>query len=515
MKKALIQLFVLLFVFQAFLPLSAQNDPVLRIEMETKSDEANYRIAPCAEFGVMLFYRTTLKENEYNFWIFTLYNKFMKETWKEDVPIFENMKYQKHIVKDNFMYVLLYNGDKKKAESYNFQVLKIDLTLQRYELFSGLLPDEASIAAFDVYNRNIMVGMNLSNRGSGFYTFNMDTKEVITLEEMVDLKTRFENLYIDTISNSIAALFNIFSTKDEQYLQLNAYDTLLTESGSIRFTAESGKKFNTGKITRVSGNRLLIFGTYDLLKNNSIDNNDYFISDASGFFVINFTNQDNVTTRYENFLDLENMTGYLKSREYQQAKKKAVRVDEKGEKISLGYNLLLHDIREHDSLFYFVGEGYYEDYHMVTNTYYDFYGRAMPVSYDVFDGYRYFNAFISCYDQDGNKQWDNGMEVFNILTFDLQNRVNIFFIGDETVMAYNRDGKISAKIIKGSETVEGVDHYPLETTFTNDKVISDTKSTMEHWYDQYFLAWGFQTIRNNSLANSKRTVFYINKVAFE
>ena len=515
MKKLYILLFLSFLILPGMKQLLGQTDPVLRIEIETKSDEANYRLTPCGEKGLMLFYRTTLQENDYNFWIFILYNKFMKEIWKEDIPIFESMSYQKQVLIGDDLYVFFYNDNKKKDQNYNFQVLKINLELKRYELFSGLIPDEGTVAAFDVFGPNVLIGLNLPNWESGLYSFNLQSKEIIVAAELKELKTRLENLYLDTVSGNVSALFNVFNNREDQYLQLNSFDTIMKETGSIRFTAEAGKKFNTGKIKRVSGNRLLVFGTYDLIKGQSVDDKDYFVSDASGFFVINFTNQEKVTTRYENFLDLENMTGYLKSREYQLAKKKQAKVDEQGEKISLGYNLLLHDIREHDSMFYFVGEGYYEDYHMVTNTYYDFYGRAMPVSYDVFDGYRYFNAFISCYDQQGDKLWDNGMEIFNILSFDLITRVNIFFAGKETVMAYNRDGKISAKIIKGSETSEGVDNFPLETTYTNDKIMSDTKSTMEHWYDNYFVAYGFQTIRNNSLTNSKRTVFYINKVAFE
>lgn len=177
---------------------------------------------------------------------------------------------------------------------------------------------------------------------------------------------------------------------------------------------------------------------------------------------------------------------------------------------------MLHDVIEHDSLFYFIGEGFYEDYHMVTNTYYDYYGRPVPVTYSVFDGYRYFNAFISCYNEKGDKIWDNGMEIFNILTFDLKKRVIAYFTGNETVLAYNHNGNISAKIIRGSEVVEGVEHYPVETTFVNDKIIEDTKSNIVPWYDNYFIAYGFQTIRNNSLIkNNKRTVFYINKVSFQ
>jgi hypothetical protein len=210
------------------------------------------------------------------------------------------------------------------------------------------------------------------------------------------------------------------------------------------------------------------------------------------------------------------MTGYLKSDEYLEAKRKADKSNDTTGKYSVSYSILLHDVIERDSLFYFVGDAYYEDYHMVTNTYYDYYGRAVPVSYSVFDGYRYFNTFISCYDIDGDKLWDNGMEIFNILTFDLKPRGNIYFTGDETILAYNHNGKISAKIIRGPEVVEGVESYPIETTFANDKIQEDSKSNMVHWYDNYFIAYGFQTIRNNSLIkNNKRTVFYINKVAFQ
>jgi len=70
----------------------AQNDPFLRIEIETKSDEANYRVVPCDDDGIMLFYKTTLREDNYDFWVFVMYNKFMQEAWKKDIPVLNNMQ---------------------------------------------------------------------------------------------------------------------------------------------------------------------------------------------------------------------------------------------------------------------------------------------------------------------------------------------------------------------------------------------------------------------------------------
>jgi hypothetical protein len=83
------------------------------------------------------------------------------------------------------------------------------------------------------------------------------------------------------------------------------------------------------------------------------------------------------------------------------------------------------------------------------------------------------------------------------------------------VLAFNRQGKIGAKIIKGNDVIEGLDYFPIETSYNNDKIMEDTKSNMVHWYGNYFLTYGFQTIRNNTFnTKNKRTVFYFNKIGF-
>lgn len=508
-----ISIISLLLAFQTSV---GQADPLLRIEIETKSDDANYNVLTCGENGAMMFYKTNISEENYNFWIFVLYNKFMQESWKKDIPIYDNMRFAAHALKDNFMYLFYFDKEKKKSDTYNYQLLKIDISLGRYELFSGVLPKDSEFVSFEIVDPLLLIGLNLKDEKAGLYSFNFETKETKTVYEVLDNSARIEGIFPGGPNNSYLALFNIYTSKTDYFLLLNEFGLNGENLNSTRIIAEPGKKMNTGKISTVSGNIRLLFGTYDFVKGSSIDKKDYFIKESSGFYTVNLSSEEGLITRYHNFLEFENMTGYLRSREYQLAKKKLEKNEDKEGKYSVNYDLLLHDIIERDSLFYFVGEAYYEDYHTVTSTYYDYYGRAVPVSYSVFDGHRYFNAFISCYDHQGTKLWDNGMEIFNILSFDLNKRVNIHFDKDDIVLAYNRAGKISAKIINGPEVVEGVDNFDIETTYANDKIMSDTKSEMIHWYGHYFIAYGFQTIRNNSLqGNNKRTVFYINKVAFE
>ncbi len=494
----------------------AQNDPLLRIEIDSKSDDANYKLASCKDKGLLLFYETTIEQDAYKFWVFVFYNKFLQESWKKDVPVYQNMNFQMKALHGDDMYVLFYIPDKKKSDSYNYQVLKISLADGHYEMFSGNLPAHSSFVDFNVLGKYVIVGMNRDNDRSGIYSLNTITKETQPVYEIDTDRSRIEELYMDTLSSSYFGIFNIQTSKSEYYFQMKAFDLDGNNSSTMLIQPGPGKKFNTGKIVRTGQNSFLLIGTYAVIKGNTVNQKNYFDDQASGFYSILISNNQEQEVRYYNFLDLENMTGYLKSKEYLQAKKKAEKQDET-DKYSLNFELLLHNVISKDNLYYFIAEAYYEEYRTVTNTYYDYYGHPMPVSYSVFDGYKYFNAFVSCFDPQGVKIWDNGMEIFNILSFDLTNRISTFFPdSSQMVLTYNHDGKIAGKIIAGDKTIEGVEYYPVETTYANDKIMADSKSNMFYWYNNYFIAYGFQTIKNNSLANkSKRTVFYINKVAFQ
>ncbi len=513
-RKHLLLAFILLWL--PFHSLLAQNDPILRIEIPTKSDDANYKLIPCGETGAVFFYQTTLSEDAYKFWVFVFYNKILQEVWRKEIPLFDRMGFAGQVLKPDGLYLFFHNPEKKKTDTYNFQIMKLGLTDGRYELFSGNLPDNSRYAAFDIAGTQAFIGMNLEDDRAGFYRFDLTTRVLSPLYEYTEAYARFEDLVIDTVLNQSVALFSVFNSKTDYYLHIKEYDFTGTLINTTNVRPDFGKKFNTGRITLLDGNIRLLFGTFDYTKGASVDRKDYFVKSASGFFAVNISTPDESVVHYQDFLELENMTGYLLGREYQAARKKAEKKEELDNKSAVNYDLLLHDVIVRDSLFYFVGEAYYEEYHTVTSTYYDYYGRAVPVSYSVFDGYRYFNAFISCYNKDGIKLWDNGMEIFNLITFDLSKRINVIFDRQDIILAYNFEGKIGAKIINGPEVVEGVEYYPIETLYGNDKIISDTKGNMKRWYGNNFLAWGFQTIRNNSLIdNNKRTVFYINKVVFE
>jgi hypothetical protein len=87
---------------------------------------------------------------------------------------------------------------------------------------------------------------------------------------------------------------------------------------------------------------------------------------------------------------------------------------------------------------------------------------------------------------------------------------------DEYVFAYNNEGELVYKTISDSSIISEIDNTKLELPYANDKIMENPSANIEWWYDNYFLCYGIQVIKNNALANkSKRYVFYLNKIIFE
>jgi hypothetical protein len=145
---------------------------------------------------------------------------------------------------------------------------------------------------------------------------------------------------------------------------------------------------------------------------------------------------------------------------------------------------------------------------------YDYYGRAFPTSYQVFDGFRYSHAFVAGFDSSGMMLWNNGMEMRDILTKYLNRKLNSLFINDEIILYYNANNKVAFKTIKGSNVVENTTYTTLAPKRATDQHLDEYLGTIQYWYDDYFIATGYESIRNNYLETNKRNVFYLSKMAF-
>jgi hypothetical protein len=145
---------------------------------------------------------------------------------------------------------------------------------------------------------------------------------------------------------------------------------------------------------------------------------------------------------------------------------------------------------------------------------YDFYGRPVPYSYNVFGGYDFYDVIVVGLSEEGDLIWNNDFAINDLRTFEL-NRNSIVFNDDEFIsIAYVNKGYIHLQTIEGPADIGKV-QTEIESKFEKDRVADDQFNQIKFWYDKYFLIYGYQKLKNRTLDDQNvRTAFYVNKVAY-
>src|SRR5690606_24529791 len=169
-----------------------------------------------------------------------------------------------------------------------------------------------------------------------------------------------------------------------------------------------------------------------------------------------------------------------------------------------------------DDGYLFLGEAYYPTYRTETYTTY-VNGQPVQSTRQVFDGYQYTHAVLAKFSKEGDIIWDQIFEMnpsykpmavtrFIRIAKGSQDALNLVFANRNTIVSksFSFDGEVIYD--KTSE--------PIETNIEGDQT-KRSFSRINYWYDDYFLAYGSQVIKNKEEEKKKRTVYFISKIKFE
>lgn len=538
-KKLFICLFFLLLPF-----LSISQDKPLRVEIEAKYNSDSYVIIPFGENGVILFFQSTESIDKTNHkWYFTLYDTDFKEVWTKEQAVNKGFRFMFFDYSDQYLYIYLENKYSSSSKG-NFQILKIDVVNSSISTFNSEISKKSTITGFKVINDVAMLsghtlpakgktigqtalsftliplitGINIKRYQPLIYLYDMASKTGKLVENEYPAQAYVDGLTKDTLQSSYLLSIKNFIPRKTNIMHIDEYNISGEKLSTISLTTNNEKrKLNTAKVASLNQNEKVIIGTYN---NNTKGNSanpafSGFSEGSNGIYVANTNNniQQNIT--FYNFSKFKSFYSYLTARRTFKMIKKATKLEAKGKEILYDYKLLVHDIIERDSSYIMIAEAYYPEYHQVHRTTFDIYGRPTTTTEMVFDGYRYTNAIIACFNKKGEILWENSFDMFNILTFNLHERIKVLIDGEDIVLAYNYAGDIASKVIQGNDVIESKEYTKIETSYNNDKVINDYDSDMEYWYGNYFISYGYQRIRNKQMDKSRRTVFYFNKIAFQ
>jgi hypothetical protein len=492
----------------------ALSDKLMRLEIETKSESQPFTILPFDKQGLLLFYESvaSTEDKDHIIWVFKLFDINLQQIWIQELPVLKNIRFEKSVIDGNFMYLFYYN-DENNSKGNNFQIIKVPGKEGVIRAKTGRVPEKSTLTHFKVVGPLAYYGIQTEDNNAYIYKFDLTTGVADSVPLNETGLSYLLDLDVDTVRHDINIYYKTFIEKTEESIFLRSYSYDWKPLRTVEIiNDENIYLINSGEYLPIDSNKALIIGTYrDNPKGKYNMGADDITMESTGFYVTKIAGDTCAYIRYHNFSEFNSFYKNLSINDISRIRKSG----SKDEKITVDYNLLIHNVIPVNDVYIFVAEAYYPEYHTVTRMMYDWYGRPMPSYYNIFDGFRYTSAFIAAIDEEGTLIWDNGLELWDILSNSLEKRVNVVFDDRETVMAYSLNGEVTYKVIKGNEDIQNLDKVKIDSKYTKDKLVEETGSNMMYWYNNYFLTSGYQTIKNNSLPDkSKRTVFYINKMAF-
>lgn len=497
--------------------LMSQNDAgSLRVEFTARAEV--FDLIPCEEHGALMFYQS-VKDIDDNIraWIFIFYDKNLDAIWSKEIPVYKEFTYEGYYLDDEHLYLTFQKFEKAQRDEYNLQLLKIDVVTGDFEVQGIFIPEKASLVKFQVMDNLFIAGFNYPREEALLLIRNLATKADMPVL-FKENPTYIEDVKFDTLNQNILLALNIYPSKKTSALYLNTYNQNSTLLNSVLIAPPlSSQKLINAQLSAFSSSEIYILGSFNNENGNTSSNEEEIPGETSeGFYMAKIENGEQKFIHFQKLLDFKNITQILNNEELAEVQNLKRKEKKKGKEQSLYYQFLIHDLKKEGDNFILLAEAYYPEYHQVSTMSYDFYGRPMPYYYSVFDGFRYFNAFVVNFDSEGNLNWSNGIKIWDKRTMHLQKSVEAWQDSTNLVIFYNHDGKIHSKVIDGYNQLGNVEKTRIATKYAGDVQIESSEGMIRHWYGNYFLAYGYQTLRNNQLGGgSKRRVFYFNKLVFD
>ncbi len=489
----------------------------LRIEIPVRSVNETYRVIPCGTNGLIMFFKSQeIADVLHTKWYVACYDTNLQQIWMNSVPLYNDQEYKFYQTGPDTLSLLFVHGGKSKSPENSYEILRVVLKTGSLILNTGTVDDGAVIEAFSVHQGRAWLGVNTKNQAGKIISIRM--KEGHSNSFSLGVGGQVSVLWIqpDTASVSLSAIVNRQVSKKNSEYYLVRYDT----NGAIRRevkleTQGKGRSLTQVRVAGLNSGAEMILGSFgqgatvSTQKNRSVDA-------STGLFTSMVNSGSQKTMSFYNFLELQHAASIAGESEFLNLQKKALKKQKPLSEYSLDYSVLLHDILFLNGQYILTSELFAPQFHSENFTDFDFYGRPYTNTYSVFDGYRFYNAVIAGFDQEGKLIWDNLLEIRNLVSTDLSQKVVTYPDGNDLVLCYVSDGKIGSKIIQENRVIEKLDFAVMDMLLPDDKLISESKGALVHWYGNYFLSYGYQDIKNIALeSNNKRLVYYFSKVRFE
>lgn len=475
----------------------SQAKTVKRIELTTENSITNY--IPFGNIGILQrsVDNEKLKADKKNFTTtYTIYNTNLEKVTAFDLKTPDNFKREYKTGTARMFFEMSFD------KHTNYILHCIDITTLKSQTIQGKMPKGTFIRSLEALDNYVIVKGDA--KGNHLFFF----KNIKTNEESIarlspvsrrDFKIigyeadtvsqEYYVLYRDKINNEITTIIQVYANakKTQEFSIPNGTDNFI-QNASVSITKDGS---------------YIISGTYGNSLNKEV---------SSGIFICKMKQQKVVFIKYINYLNIQNFTSFMSENRQEKIEKKKEKQEQKGKEFEMNYLMVPHKIIENNNQYLLVGEAFYPTYRrdcqMVTNA---SGGTSMQCTTE-FDGYQYTHYFVYTFDQQGNMIWSNSKKLFiSYKPYKILRFVDTQFKNSSLSILYGTGMEFHYTVYdaKGKETKSEV-NKTIETENDSDNIRRSTMST-NYWYDNYFIAHGYQKIKNAD-EKDKRKVYYVNKI---
>jgi hypothetical protein len=317
------------------------------------------------------------------------------------------------------------------------------------------------------------------------------------------------------------------SQRDERRVVFQTYD----EHGQLLLedvvTIDERRTLQAGLTSMLVREDLILLGTWG--EGNAKQSN--------GFFALPIDPFGDQKIRYTAFGELSHFLDYMKESRAKRIKENTQEVVKSGGIPNFINYVMPYRIQEYEGGFLLFAEAYspsssfsdfsrpyspyyYDPYYSLYGWYYPGYGRlySRPYSY----GYRSRNEEIKTYQSmvisfapDGSVQWDHSLQLDDVRKSSLEQVADFHYVNGHIVFLQKEESEIKARWIlpEDGEDDETVTQKILLPN-PEDEIRSEKEEEggIQYWYGNNFFVWGYHTVRNTTMKERVREVFYINKV---
>lgn len=494
----------------------------VRIEVPSDLDIESYHVEPLGEQGVLIFYESNeLSKEKKRKWYFGYFNTSLKQQWLKFVTLEDKMQFVHSTISNNKVHLLFRNIGRGRNENGYYEIVRLDITSQKFEQISGTFPPKSEIVGFEVIGKMACLGINLRKSETDLLFVNLETGEINPVKLAEFYESYIETVYANKMDRNFYVALKV--KPDNRYVE--DFIHILTPTGKsldvVEIKAEDNvrvlRKF---QFVEMAINQTAVFGIYDIQTGRIPDFSNMDDEDnpkSAGLYFFKLQNNTHSEIKYLDFMDLDNIHGSISGRKITKVKTDGVSTEESDSErlVSAFFNINKPQISFDGDMFIFSAEIYKPHYITETRMDYDYYGRPYPYTYSVFAGYLFFDVIVVSLTKDGDLIWNNDFIIRDLKSFSLQRHTSIFKNNEFVTAAYVNNGKIQSKIFEGPLDIDS-DETVIATNFKKDNIVEDENNHIVKWYNNYFLIYGYQKINNRSLSKqNERTIFFINKIAYK